>query len=186
MNNVVIVSGRQQRDSAIQKHLSIQRAGFICIILICLLIEFRVIFSLTFSLKIHLLLFDALVFFFCQYIEGAPGIYVCPQFPFLGISRSCGEAVKNLPIMQETWVQSLNQEDSLKGEMPTHSSIPAREIPWTGKSGGLQPMGSQRVRHDSLTCMHTKSLNSGSQSQDPDPLSQSIYLLLLVVPLNNY
>ena len=93
MNNVVIVSGRQQRHSAIQKYLSIQRAG------LCLLIEFRIIFSLTFSLQIRLLLFDAHVFP-VGHMEGAPGIYVCPQFPFLGISRPCGEAVKNLPIMQ--------------------------------------------------------------------------------------
>ena len=32
--------------------------------------------------------------------------------------------------------------------MSTHSSIPAWEIPWTEKLGGLQFMGSQRVRHD--------------------------------------
>jgi len=40
-----------------------------------------------------------------------------------------GSAVKNLPAMQETWVLSLDQEDSLGKEMPTHSSILAREIP---------------------------------------------------------
>ena len=59
------------------------------------------------------------------------------QLPFLGIARSCGEAVKNLPAIQETWVQSLDQEDPLEGEMPTHSSILARKIPWTEKPGGL-------------------------------------------------
>ena len=31
--------------------------------------------------------------------------------------------VKNLPAMQETWVQSLGQEDPLEKEMATHSSI---------------------------------------------------------------
>ena len=30
----------------------------------------------------------------------------------------------------------------------THSSVPARRIPWTEESGGLQSVGSQRVRHD--------------------------------------
>ena len=50
--------------------------------------------------------------------------------------------------MQETWVQSLGQQDSLEKEMATHSSILAWEIPWTEELGGLQSMGSQRVGHD--------------------------------------
>ena len=37
---------------------------------------------------------------------------------------------------------------SLEKGMATHSSILAWEIPWTGEPGGLQSMGSQRVRHD--------------------------------------
>ena len=51
--------------------------------------------------------------------------------------------------MQETPVQSLGQEDPLDKEMATHSSTLAWEIPWTEEPGGLQSMGSQRVRHDS-------------------------------------
>ena len=39
-------------------------------------------------------------------------------------------------------------EDPLEEEMATYSSIPAWEIPWTEEAGGLQPMGSKRVRHD--------------------------------------
>ena len=39
--------------------------------------------------------------------------------------------VKNLPAMQETWVQSLGREDPLKKEMATLSSILAWRIPWT-------------------------------------------------------
>ena len=50
--------------------------------------------------------------------------------------------------MQETWVQSLGQEDPLEKEMAIHSSILAWEIPWTEESGWLQPMGCRRVRHD--------------------------------------
>jgi len=49
--------------------------------------------------------------------------------------------VKNLPIMWETWVQSLGQEDPLEEGMATHSSIFAWRIPWTEKPGGLQPIG---------------------------------------------
>ena len=61
-----------------------------------------------------------------------------------------GSVVKN-PAMQEKWVQSLGQEDLLEKEMATHSSIPAWKITWTEQPGGLQSMGSQRVRHDLVT-----------------------------------
>ena len=39
------------------------------------------------------------------------------------------QMLKNLPTMQETWVQSLGQEDPLEEEIATHSSIPAWKIP---------------------------------------------------------
>ena len=45
--------------------------------------------------------------------------------------------------MQETWVQSLGQEDPLEKEMVVYSSILAWRIPWTEEPGGLQSMGSQ-------------------------------------------
>ena len=57
-----------------------------------------------------------------------------------------GSMVKNLTKMPETWVQSLGQEDSLKKEIATHSNVLTCEIPWTEEPGGLQSMGSQRVR----------------------------------------
>ena len=49
--------------------------------------------------------------------------------------------VKNLSAMQETWVQSLDQEDPLEKEMATHSSILAWRIPRTEESGRLLSMG---------------------------------------------
>ena len=49
--------------------------------------------------------------------------------------------LKNPPAKQETWVQSLGQEDPLKEEMATWSSILAWEIPWTEEPGGLQSGG---------------------------------------------
>ena len=64
--------------------------------------------------------------------------------------------VKNLPAMQENWVQSLgresicnsrdpglipSQEDPLEKEMTTHSSFLAWKIPWTEEPGGLQVQG---------------------------------------------
>ena len=50
--------------------------------------------------------------------------------------------------MRETWVWSLGQEDPLEKEMAPHSSTLAWKIPWMEEPGGLQSMGSQRVRHD--------------------------------------
>ena len=58
------------------------------------------------------------------------------------------QLVKNLPAMQETWVQSVGQEDPLEKGMATHSSILTWRIPWTEEPGGLQSIGSQRVGHD--------------------------------------
>ena len=51
--------------------------------------------------------------------------------------------VRNLPAMQETGVRLLGGEDSMEKKMATHSSILARDIPWTEEPGGLQPMGLQ-------------------------------------------
>ena len=59
-----------------------------------------------------------------------------------------GSAVKNLPAIQETRVQSLDREDPPEKEMATHSRILAWENPWTEKHGELQFIGLQRVGHD--------------------------------------
>ena len=53
--------------------------------------------------------------------------------------------------MQEMWVWSRGGEDPLEKGMATHCSILAGRIPWTEEPGGLQPMQSQRVRHDWAT-----------------------------------
>ena len=57
------------------------------------------------------------------------------------------QMVKNLPVKQETWVQSLGRDDPLKG-MAIHSSILAWEIPWTLEPARLQSTGLQRAGHD--------------------------------------
>ena len=56
--------------------------------------------------------------------------------------------VKNLSAIEETQDQSLGWEDPLEEGMVTHSSILDWKIPWTEEPGGLQSLGSQRVRHD--------------------------------------
>ena len=56
--------------------------------------------------------------------------------------------VKNLPIIQDTWVLSLGQEDPLEEKMAADYSILAWRTAWTEEPSRLQSMGSQRVRHD--------------------------------------
>ena len=58
------------------------------------------------------------------------------------------QRLKDLPAMQETWVQSLGWEDTLEKEMATHSSNLAWRIPWTEEPGGLQSVRLQRVKYD--------------------------------------
>ena len=58
------------------------------------------------------------------------------------------QVIKNPCAMQETWVQSLSEENPLEKEMETHSSVLAWRIPWTEEPGGLQSMGQQRVERD--------------------------------------
>ena len=55
------------------------------------------------------------------------------------------QLVKNLPEMQEAWVQSLGREDALEKGVATHSSILAWKIPWTEEPVGLQSTRSQRI-----------------------------------------
>ena len=66
-----------------------------------------------------------------------------PGLPDTGASL-VAQMVKNPPIMQETWVPPVGQEDLLKKGMATHSSILAWRIPWTEESGALQSMGLQK------------------------------------------
>ena len=70
---------------------------------------------------------------------------------FSNVTRYMGffgdAVVKNLPANAE----DMGGEDPLEKEMPTHSSILAWEISWTEEPGGLQSMGSQRVRHNLAT-----------------------------------
>ena len=66
-------------------------------------------------------------------------------------SSLVAKRLKCLPLMRETWVRSLGQEDPLEKEMATHSSTLAWRIPWMEEPDGLQSMGSQRVGHNLAT-----------------------------------
>ena len=75
--------------------------------------------------------------------------------------------VKNLPAMQEAWVQSLGREYPLEDEMTTYSSTLAWRILCTKEPGRLQSMGLQRVRHECATSLHFTSLHfTGNREQD--------------------
>ena len=69
-------------------------------------------------------------------------------------------AIKNLPANAGAAASILGQEDPLEKEIATHSSIPAWEIPWTEEPGGLQSVGSQRVRHNLAAKQQQQIINS--------------------------
>ena len=63
------------------------------------------------------------------------------------------QRLKRLPGMWETWIWSLDREDTLEKEMVTHSSTLAWRIPWREEPGRLQSMGPHRVGHDWATSL---------------------------------
>ena len=84
-------------------------------------------------------------------LKNAGDTHICSEaFTHCGTSLVVRWWRTHLPVeeIQEMWVQSLGQEDSLEKEIATHSSILAWKSPWTEELGGLQSMGSQRVRHN--------------------------------------
>ena len=74
--------------------------------------------------------------------------------------------------MPETPVRSLGWKDPLEKEMANHSSILAWKIPWTEEPGGLQSMGSQRVRHDFATKPPTRCLTCSQGLGMPSKANQ--------------
>ena len=88
--------------------------------------------------------------------------------------------------ISEIWVQSLDQEDLLKKDMPTHSSILAWRIPCTVDPGRLQSIGLQRVRHDLGDLPHTHTLLLIIQleiSALENPFQYLAIILLIVIIL---
>ena len=79
--------------------------------------------------------------------------------------------VKNLPVVRKTQVQSLGWKDHLEEEMATHSIVFAWEIPWTEESGGLYPIGLQRVGHDLVTEQQQRE-SSALHTLSCDPLEE--------------
>ena len=99
--------------------------------------------------------------------------YICIYF----WASLVAQMVKNLPVMTNTQVWSLGQEDPLEKEMETHSSNLAWRMPWIEEPGGLQCMGLQRVGHNWATFPFMFNLGEDSfyyfrwESQGPQRLS---------------
>ena len=75
--------------------------------------------------------------------------------------------LKSLPVIQETWVQSLGEEDPLEKGMATNSSVLAWEIPRTKEPGGYSPWGCKEYDTTeqltlSLSPKHTLFLDYGT------------------------
>ena len=105
----------------------------------------------------------------------------------------CCQVVKNLPAKQESWVPSLGREDPLEGEIATHSSTLAWRIPWMEEPGGLQSMGSQRVRYDWGTDTPPCKLSrikipnkKHSTSSDSDPSFLYLFCSIILSTWNLY
>ena len=63
------------------------------------------------------------------------------------------QVVKNLPVMWETWIQSLDQEDPLEKGMATHSSILACRIPWIEEPVGSKITADDDYSHEIRRCL---------------------------------
>ena len=78
---------------------------------------------------------------------------VCQDHPFLTLCKD-KHLLLQVPAQNPTFemplfiIPSLDPEDALEEDMATHSSVLVLRIPWAEEPGGLQSMGSQRVRHD--------------------------------------
>ena len=105
---------------------------------------------------IHICIYNTYVFIHTHNIYMCTYVYV-HIYMYLYIHRyvfvyfPVAQMVKNLPAMQETWVQFLGQEDPLEKEMTSHSCTLAWKIPRAEEPGKLQSMGLQRAAHNWAT-----------------------------------
>ena len=84
-------------------------------------------------------------------MEDAPPLPFGVIFRVTPVGFPGGSVVKNPPALQEPQeiqARFLGGEEPLEEDMAAHSSILAWRIPWAEETGGLQSMGSQRVRRD--------------------------------------
>ena len=92
----------------------------------------------------------------------------------IGLSSLMAQTEKHLPTVRETRVWSLGWEAPLEKEMATHSSTLAWKIPWMEEPGGLQSVGSQRVRHDWATSLSVFTFMHWRRKRQPSVLAWRI------------
>ena len=85
-------------------------------------------------------------YIYTQYI--CRGMHFIYTLIYIYMSSPMVQMGENVSAMQETWVQSLVREDPLEKGIAAPSSILAWRITWTEEPGGLQSMGSQRIRRN--------------------------------------
>ena len=112
------------------------------------------------------------------YYEKFPAYVIVIAITYITRASLVAQSVKNLPVMQETLVQSLGLKDPLEEEMATHSSILTWESPWREDPGRVfySLWGCKRVRHD---WAHTNHPSSSLLN----PLSHGVYALAYQVDL---
>ena len=92
---------------------------------------------------------------------------------YLGVTL-VAQRVKNLHTMQETGIWSLVWEDPLEKRIANHHTILAWKIPWTEEPGELQPMGTQRGRHNWVINIFYPLMKSGKTIHWMPTLSTSL------------
>ena len=90
-----------------------------------------------------------------------------------------GSGVKNPPAKQETWIQSLSQEDPLEKEMVIHSSLLAWETPWTEEPAGSSPRGRKQSDMTERLNHHHYPTDVSTLSSYSDYLTFSFHLVFL-------
>ena len=119
-------------------------------------------------------------------MPGLPVLHHLPEFAQVHVHWIShhiwmAQMVKNLPAVQETWIQFLDLEYPSEKGMATYCSIHARIIPWTEECDGLQSMGLQRVRHNwsNLACTQNVKQNERKRIQTWLPVLHTFQFSLI-------
>ena len=107
-------------------------------------------FSSLHQILFHIFLLPCYLFFEFLYFSYDGSSYLWASL--------VAQMVRNLPLVWETWVQSLGWKDRLEKGMATYPSIFAWRIPWTEKPVGYSPKGS-RTGHGWATFISPHTFN---------------------------
>ena len=146
----VILELKKIKSATVSSSIYHEVIGSSAMTLVFLMLIFKPTFSLS-SFTLIKRLFSFSSFSTIRVVSYVYLILLIFLLTILILASMVSQKVRSLPVVKETWVQSMSWEDSLEKEMATHSSILAWKIQWTEEPGGLQFMGLQRVGHDWVT-----------------------------------